>query len=216
MGATPVDIVLIDDHPLFARGLELLLATAADGRVRLIGSTTDAAMAVDLVRRHRPDVAVLDLAMPPPGGHAAIRAVKRSHPAVRVLALSGLTDAGERLQALRDGADGFLPKTSEPEDLLHPLMALVDGYSVLPSELLRGLLDASDRPRGGIVDQLDDEQRQLWSAIARGDSTDDIAQRWIVSQRTAKRMVAALLRRIGARNRIHAAALAGRSGLLDD
>jgi two-component system, NarL family, nitrate/nitrite response regulator NarL len=216
MADTLVDIVLIDDHPLFTRGLELLLATAAAGRVRLVGSTADAAMAVDLVRRHRPDVAVLDLAMPPPGGHAAIRAVKRSHPAVRILALSGLTDTDQRLQALRDGADGFLPKTSEPEDLLHPLMALVDGYSVLPSELLRGLLNASDRPGGDIVDDLDEDDRRLWAAIARGDSTEDIAAHWIVSQRTAKRMVAALLRRIGARNRIHAAALAGRSGLLDD
>ena len=215
MAATPVDIVLIDDHPLFTRGLELLLGTAAAGRVRLVGSTADAAMALDLVRRHRPDVAILDLAMPPPGGHAAIRAVKRSHPSVRILALSGLTDEADRLQALRDGADGFLPKTSDPEDLLHPLLALVDGYSVLPAELLRALLHASDRPGGDLVDDLDEDDRRLWAAIARGDSTEDIAERWIVSQRTAKRMVAALLRKIGARNRIHAAALAGRSGLLD-
>jgi DNA-binding NarL/FixJ family response regulator len=198
-----VDIVLIDDHPLFTRGLTLLLAAAGEC-VRMVGSTADAAMAVDLVRRHHPDVAVLDLAMPPPGGHAAIRAVKRAHPAVRVLALSGSTDEHQRLEALRAGADGFLPKTSEPEDLLHPLMALVQGYSVVPAELLRGLVHASDSPAGGLVD------------VARGDSTDAIADEWIVSQRTAKRMVAALLRRIGARNRIEAAALAGRTGLLDD
>lgn len=215
MGAAVVDIVLIDDHPLFTRGLTLLLAAAGEG-VRMVGSTADAAMAVDLVRRHHPDVAVLDLAMPPPGGHAAIRAVKRAHPAVRVLALSGLTDEHQRVEALRAGADGFLPKTSEPEDLLHPLMALVQGYSVVPAELLRGLVHASDRPAGGLVDELDGEQRRLWLAVARGDSTDAIADEWIVSQRTAKRMVAALLRRIGARNRIEAAALAGRTGLLDD
>ena len=216
MVATTVDIVLIDDHPLFSRGLELLLSAAADGRIRLVASTTDAAMAVDLVRRHRPDVALVDLAMPPPGGHAAIRAVKRAHPAVTILALSGLTAQDQRLQALRDGADGFLPKTSEPEDLLHPILALVEGFSVLPPDLLRGLLDVSNRPGGDVVNRLDEDERRLWSAIARGDSTEEIAQHWIVSQRTAKRMVAALLRRIGARNRVHAAALAGRCGVLDD
>jgi len=215
VGIAVVDIVLIDDHPLFSRGLELLLS-AADDRVRMVGATADAAMAVDLVRRQRPDVALLDLAMPPPGGHAAIRAVKRAHPAVRVLALSGLTDEQPRLEALRAGADGFLPKTSEPEDLLHPLLAMVQGYSVLPTELLRGLVQSADRPSGGLVDELDDDQRRLWLAVARGDSTEEIAGQWIVSQRTAKRMVAALLRRIGAGNRIEAAALAGRSGLLDD
>lgn len=215
MGIAVVDIVLIDDHPLFSRGLELLLS-AADDRVRMVGATADAAMAVDLVRRQRPDVALLDLAMPPPGGHAAIRAVKRAHPAVRVLALSGLTDEQPRLEALRAGADGFLPKTSEPEDLLHPLLAMVQGYSVLPTELLRGLVRSADRPSGGVVDELDEDQRRLWLAVARGDSTEEIAAQWIVSQRTAKRMIAALLRRIGAGNRIEAAALAGRSGLLDD
>ena len=215
MGIAVVDIVLIDDHPLFSRGLALLLS-AADDRVRMVGATADAAMAVDLVRRQRPDVALLDLAMPPPGGHAAIRAVKRAHPAVRVLALSGLTDEQPRLEALRAGADGFLPKTSEPEDLLHPLLAMVQGYSVLPTELLRGLVRSADRPSGGVVDELDEDQRRLWLAVARGDSTEEIAAQWIVSQRTAKRMIAALLRRIGAGNRIEAAALAGRSGLLDD
>lgn len=216
MGVAPVDIVLVDDHPLFTRGLELLLATVTGGRVRLVGSTTEAAMAVDVVRRHRPDVAVLDLAMPPPGGHAAIRAVKRTHPDVRILALSGLTDEEQHLRALRDGADGFLPKTSEPDDLLHPLLALIEGYSVVPAELLRGLLGASARAGADVLDGLTDEQRRLWVAIARGDSTEEIADRWIVSQRTAKRMIATLLRRVGARNRIHAAALAGRSGLLDE
>jgi DNA-binding NarL/FixJ family response regulator len=215
VGVAVVDIVLIDDHPLFSRGLALLLS-AADDRVRMVGATADAAMAVDLVRRQRPHVALLDLAMPPPGGHAAIRAVKRAHPAVRVLALSGLTDEQPRLEALRAGADGFLPKTSEPEDLLHPLLAMVQGYSVLPTELLRGLVRSADRPSGGVVDELDEDQRRLWLAVARGDSTEEIAARWIVSQRTAKRMIASLLRRIGAGNRIEAAALAGRSGLLDD
>lgn len=215
MDATAVDLVLIDDHPLFTRGLELLLAAAGD-TVRVVGTTADAAMAVDLVHRHRPDVAVLDLAMPAPGGHAAIRAVKRAHPEVRVLALSGLTAADEQLRALRAGADGFLPKTSDPADLFHPLMALVQGHSVVPSGLLHDLVQAAQRPGNALVDDLDNDERRLWVAVATGVSTGAIARDWIVSERTAKRMVAALLRRIGARNRIEAAALAGRSGLLDD
>jgi two-component system, NarL family, nitrate/nitrite response regulator NarL len=153
--------------------------------------------------------------MPPPGGNAAIRAVKRAHPTVRVLALSGVTDAQERLAALRAGADGFVPKTSQPDDLLHPLLALVQGYGVVPASMLRALVDAAERPASDLVDSLDDDQRRLWLAIARGASTDAIADEWIVSERTAKRMVATLLRKVGARNRIEAAALAGRSGLLD-
>jgi len=212
--AADVTIVVVDDHPLFTRGLELLLASTADG-VHVAGTTTQAVMAVDLVRRHRPDVAVLDLAMPDPGGLAAIRAIKRAYPQVRVLALSGLTAEEEHLSALRAGADGFLPKTSEPADLLHPLLALTQGFGVVPSALLRGLVAGARRPGQELLDALDDEQRELWLAVARGEGTDAIADRWVVSERTAKRMVATLMRRIGARNRVEAAALAGRSGLLD-
>ena len=214
MDPRSVDIVLVDDHPLFNRGLELLLAAAGDD-VRLVASTDDAAMAVDVVRRHRPDVALIDIAMPPPGGHAAIRAVKRAHPAVRVLALSGVTDPQQRLAALRAGADGFVPKTSQPDDLLHPVLALAQGYGVVPADMLRKLVSAAERPASSLVDELDDAERKLWLAIARGAGTDAIAGELIVSERTAKRMVAALLRKVGARNRIEAAALAGRSGLLD-
>lgn len=213
MITSDVAIVLVDDHPLFTRGLELLL-TAAEG-VRVVGSTTRAAMAVDLVRRHRPDVAVLDLAMPPPGGLAAIRALRRAHPQTRILALSGLTSPEDHVAALRAGADGFLPKTSEPADLLHPLLSLVQGVAVMPSSLVRQLVDGAQRPGSDLLDELDDDQRVLWRALAEGQGTEAIAEQWVVSPRTAKRMVAALLRRIGARNRIEAAALAGRSGLLD-
>src|SRR5690606_37585487 len=154
-------------------------------------SATETGMTVDLVRRHHPDVAVLDLTTPPPGGHAAIRAVKRAHPAVRVLARSGLINPEEHAQALRAGADACLPKTSEPKELLHPLLTLVQGHSVVPPTLLRGLLEASHRPGGDVLARLSEDERRLWTAIAHGDSTDEIAARWIVSQRTAKRMVAA-------------------------
>lgn len=216
MSVSQVEVVLIDDHPLFSRGLELILGSSTDGRAAVVGRTSEAAMAVDLVRRCRPDVAVIDLAMPPPGGHNAIKAVKRAHPEVRVLALSGLTEPEAALQALRNGADGFLHKTAEPEELLHPLLALLDGHSVVPPELLRGLLAGSARPGADALDDLTDDERDLWRRVADGQSTDEIARSLIVSERTAKRLVAGLLRKLGVQNRMQAAALAGRSGLLDD
>ena len=209
------EVVLIDDHPLFTRGLELLLSATGAG-VRVVGRTDDAAMAVGLVLRCRPDAAIIDLAMPPPGGHEAIRAIKRAVPETRVLALSGLADPEEATRALRCGAEGFLPKTSEPEELVRPLLAMLGGCSVLPRDLLQLLLQESQRSGTDAVDELDDDERSLWRLVARGASTEDIARDLLVSERTAKRMIAALLRRIGAENRIHAAALAGRSGLLDE
>jgi two-component system nitrate/nitrite response regulator NarL len=211
---SPVDVVVIDDHPLFSRGLSLLLPPESGGRVRVVGTTEDASAGAALVRRHHADVAVVDLHMPPPGGTRAIAAIHRAEPMVRIVALSGLAEADAALEALRAGAAGFLPKTADPELLVRPLLAVLDGWSVLPEALLRQLL-ADAQPTGdqGIADRLTADERRLWRLIADGASTADIATTLHVSDRTTKRLVAHLLRRLDVTTRVEAAALAGRVGL---
>lgn len=211
---TPIDVVVVDDHPLFTRGLSLLLPGLSDGRVRVVGTTDDASAAAALVRRHHADVAIVDLHMPPPGGTRAIAAIRRADPTVRVVALSGLAEADAAVEALRAGAAGFLPKTADPESLVRPLLAVLDGWSVVPEVLLRQLLEeATPSSNQGIVEQLTADERRLWRLIAEGVSTVDIATTLHVSERTTKRLVAHLLRRLGVTTRVEAAALAGRVGL---
>lgn len=212
----PLSVVIVDDHALFSRGLELLINTAAGSAIRVVGRTDDAGAAVDLVRRLRPQLAIIDLAMPPPGGVEAIRAVKHDYPKVRVLALSGTDSADFAISALQAGADGFMLKSSEPELLIPPLLSLALGVSVLPKGLLTTLLRSGARPGRGTLGDLTEEEQRLWLLIARGLETSDIAQQLYASERTVKRLVASLLRKIGAANRLEAAALAGRSGLLDE
>jgi two-component system nitrate/nitrite response regulator NarL len=209
-----VDVLVIDDHPLFSRGLSLLLPGLSGGRVRVVGTTEDASAAAALVRRHHADVAIVDLHMPPPGGTRAIAAIRRADPLVRVVALSGLGEADAALEALRAGAAAFLPKTADPELLVRPLLAVLDGWSVLPEALLRQLL-AEAKPDGdqGITQRLTADERRLWRLIADGASTVDIATTLHVSERTTKRLVAHLLRRLDVATRVEAAALAGRVGL---
>jgi two-component system nitrate/nitrite response regulator NarL len=210
----PVDVVVIDDHPLFSRGLSLLLPGLSNGRVRVVGITDDASAAAALVRRHHADVAVVDLHMPPPGGTRAIAAIRRADPMVRVVALSGLAEADAALEALRAGAVAFLPKTADPELLVRPLLAVLDGWSVVPEALLRQLLsDARPSADQSVADRLTADERRLWRLIAEGTSTVDIATTLHVSERTAKRLVAHLLRRLDVATRVEAAALAGRTGL---
>jgi DNA-binding NarL/FixJ family response regulator len=210
----PVDVVVIDDHPLFSRGLALLLPGLSRGRVRVVGTTDDASAAAALVRRQHADVAIVDLHMPPPGGTRAIAAIRRADPMVRVVALSGLAEADAALEALRAGAAAFLPKTADPELLVRPLLAVLDGWSVVPETLLRRLLEDS-RPTGaqGVAERLTADERRLWRLIADGASTVDIATTLHVSERTTKRLVAHLLRRLDVATRVEAAALAGRVGI---
>ena len=152
--------------------------------------------------------------MPPPGGTRAIAAIRRADPTVRVVALSGQAEEDAVLEALRAGAAGFLPKTADPEALVRPLLAVLDGWSVIPEDLLRRLLEAS-APSGeqDLAQRLTADERRLWRLIADGVSTVEIATTLHVSERTTKRLVAHLLRRLGVSTRVEAAALAGRVGL---
>ncbi|MEI4272257.1 response regulator transcription factor [Klenkia sp. LSe6-5] len=210
----PVDVVLVDDHALFSRGLAALLPTVSGGRVRVVGTTDDASAAATLVRRAQADLALVDLSMPPPGGVRAIQAIRRTAPAVRVVALSGTPDEDEQLEALHAGAEAFLPKTSDPEALVPPLLALLQGWSVVPVTLLRRMLaDAAPREDQGVLGRLSADDRRLWRLVAAGTSTVDIALSLHVSERTAKRLVAGLLRQLRVSSRTEAAALAGRVGL---
>jgi DNA-binding NarL/FixJ family response regulator len=180
------------------------------------GSTTAGEEAVPLVGREAADIAIVDLALPPLGGVETIRRITAAYPQTRILALSGTEDLGLATAALRAGATGFLAKSADPEVLVAPLLTIVAGVRVLPTDLLDSLLATGDRAGGEVVERLDDREVQLWALLARGLETSEIARTVLVSERTAKRMIASLLHRLGAANRIEAAALAGRYGLLDD
>jgi two-component system nitrate/nitrite response regulator NarL len=206
-------VAVVDDHPLFVRGIELLLPDVSDGRATVVGSTGDASAAAGLVRRTVPDLVLVDLHMPPPGGIRAIAAIRRTTPRVRIVAMSGDEDPGPAVEALRAGAEGFLPKTSEPADLLHPLVAILDGWAVLPAELLGALLAPARGVRPAPA-ELDEAERQLLQLIAAGATTTEIAVQLHVSERTVKRLTATLLRKLRVSSRTEAAALAGSAGLL--
>lgn len=208
-------VVIVDDHALFAQGLALLLESRAGDRFVVAGSVTAGEEAVALVGRERADVAIVDLALPPLGGVETIRRVHAAYPATAILALSGTEDLDLAAAALRAGASGFLGKSADPEVLVAPLLTIAAGVRVVRGDLLDALLSAGDRTGNGIVERLSGRELQLWALLARGLETSEIAKPMLVSERTAKRMIASLLHKVGAANRIEAAALAGRYGLLD-
>jgi DNA-binding NarL/FixJ family response regulator len=216
MTAKPYVVVIVDDHELFTQGLALLLTREWGQLFTVGGHTTYVEEAADLVAGCDADVAIIDLSMPPLGGVAAIRHIKKRHPKTRILALSGTDDLGLAEGALRAGADGFLPKTARPEALAGPLWTIAEGLRVIDGALLDALLSNTRKPPSALLDSLSTQDLRLWTLLATGMETGDLAHRMLVSERTAKRMVAALLHKLGVSNRIAAAELAGRFRLLDD
>jgi two-component system nitrate/nitrite response regulator NarL len=210
-----VRIVIVDQQPLFSRGLAMLLPSVSAGRVEVVACVGTAGEAAGTVRRHRPELALVDLELPPPGGVRAITAIRRTEPAVAVIAMTSAADQELALHAVHVGARGVLSKTAEPEDLLPPLLALVDGWAVVPREVLAQLSATGGNARR-LQDRLDSEDRRLWRLLSTGRTLGQIGVELHVSERTVKRLTAALLRRLQVTSRTEAAALAGRSGLLDE
>lgn len=214
-GVSPVRVVVIDDHALFARGLQLLLGPGSHGRIEVVASTSNPDAAEELVAIERPDVAIVDLTMPGRDGVDVVSALRSEFPALKILVVSGTDDLALVRNAFNAGADGFLPKTSDPSELLAPLQVLADGGSVLPKRVLSSLLAYAVRPSLALP-HLDSNDVRLLRTLASGVALDEVAAEFLVSERTAKRLIADLLERLGVSSRIQAVALAGRAGLLDE
>lgn len=198
-----VRVLLVDRQPMFRRGLEEALPAASDGGVRVVAGTDRAGSASMLVRRHQPDVVLVDLDLDAPGPLAALTAVRRVQPRLPVLALARHAPSFEGVvEFLGAGASGVLLRTRSPAGLVPSLLAAT-GATARPAPL-------------GTGPQLSGKDRHLWTLIAGGASTAQIARALHVSERTVKRMTAGLLRTLGVANRTEAAALGGRAGLLDE
>jgi DNA-binding NarL/FixJ family response regulator len=218
-----VKVVVIAGDAESAARLRSGLDGGSNGTVVVEGSANDPRSAVDLVRRVRPDVTVIDVEggdEPSKASLATIREVARIVPPTRILALCGSADAEPAVEALTTGAHGVLVRPEDAADLVAPLLAVAFGHSVLHRPLLAALVGSTaqrDAERDAdLLESLTPEYMELWRMVADGLETVQIAERLYVSERTAKRLVASLLRRLQVANRIQAAALAGQTGLLDD
>ncbi len=209
-------VVVIDDHALITIGLEAVLPSLTNGQVQVVGTTEDAAEAADLVGKTDAHVAIVDLAMPPPGGLHAIREIASQHRRVAVLAVSGTSSMDQALAALAAGAIGFVPKTAGPETLVEPIRIAARGGCVVPRPLMDVLVRAAVGPASRQARSLADKEIELLKLVASGRSADQMAQEMYVSTRTLKRSLSALYEKLSVSTRQEAAAFAGRAGLLDD
>lgn len=207
-------MALVDNGGPFGSAVETEIDGASAGAVAFVGRATDPRTAVDLVRRRRPDLVLLDLALGA-AGTAALRDLHRSTPVTRVVAIADEADVALISTTFKAGANGLLLRSTTPRDLVAPILTAVSGHCVLPGTLLPSLVGTAAARRPELLDTLTPEDQHLWRMVADGVETMQIAETLFVSERTAKRMVAVLLRRLNVANRIQAAALAGQSGLLD-
>lgn len=214
----PIRVLLADDEPLIRGGVRAILAT--DAAVEVVAEAADGREAIDLARRHRPDVVLLDIRMPGLDGLTAMPEIRRAVPGAKIVVLTTFGEDDYIDEALSAGAAGFLLKASDPRELLTGVHAVVDGGAYLSPRVAQRVISrfrsSTARRNDHRVDQLTDREREVLAMLATGLSNAQIGRRLHLVEGTVKGHVSAILTKLGARNRVHAAILAYESGLLPD
>lgn len=202
-------ILVIDDHPLMRKGIIQLIAM--EPLLRLVAEAGDGQSGLALALQHRPDLILLDLNMRGMSGLETLRALKSSDLESRVIILSVSDNEEDIVAALQLGADGYLLKDMEPEEVLHSLKTAAQG-SIAISERVAVLLAGRLRPKQVATDSLGltEREREILMLIAIGDSNKLIARKLNISEGTVKVHVKHLLKKMNMGSRVEAAVWAVR------
>ena len=216
-----IRILLADDQALLRRGFRLVLSAEED--LEVVGEAADGLEAVQLARRLRPDVVLMDVRMPHVDGIEASRRIVAAMPATKVIILTTFDLDEYAFAGLQAGASGFLLKDVLPADLVAGIRVVAGGDAVIAPSTTRRLVDAYLRPpsgRGarpgppdGLLDQLTERERGVFLAMTAGLSNAEIAAKLTLSEATVKTHVGHVFAKLGLRDRVQAVIFAYENGI---
>ncbi|GHF30950.1 DNA-binding response regulator [Streptomyces mashuensis] len=214
-----IRVLIADDEPLIRAGIRMILTSADD--IEVVAEAANGREAVELARRHRVDVALLDIRMPVLDGLSALAELGRAAPGVRVLILTTFGERENVLRALREGGAGFLLKDSAPGELIGAVRAAAGGDAYLSPAATRHVADSlADGAAAGRdtearrrVAALGEREREVLALLGQGLSNADAGRRLHMSEATIKTYVSRILAKLGCENRVQAALLARDAGL---
>ncbi|BCJ67221.1 response regulator transcription factor [Polymorphospora rubra] len=208
--------MVADDQAMIRAGLRLVVETEPD--LQVVGEATDGLEAVALARRTRPDVVLMDIAMPRLDGLAAARELLATPAPPRIIMLTTFDTDDNLYAALRVGASGFLLKVSPPEQLVAAIRVVAAGEALLDPAVTTRVIatfTAQPPPRRPVeLDRLTPRELEVLTLMARGRSNAEIAAALVVGEATVKTHVARVLMKLDLRDRVQAVVYAYESGLV--
>ncbi|HEY8333421.1 MAG TPA: response regulator transcription factor [Tardiphaga sp.] len=209
---TDISILLVDDHPVVREGYRRLLERQPGFRIS--AEAEDAASAYRAYRAERPDVVVMDLSLPGPGGLEATRHIRQWDPTARILAFTMHASAAFALKAFEAGVCGYITKSSAPHELVHAIETVMKGGRALSEDIAREV--AAERLSGqrSLVDDLGPRETEILRLVASGWTTEQIAQSLNLSAKTVQNYHYQIKAKIGARTDAHLVWLATGAGLV--
>jgi two-component system nitrate/nitrite response regulator NarL len=208
-----VRVVVGDDHPVYRDGV--VRALESSGRADVVAAVGDGAAALDAIREHDPDVALLDYNMPGIDGIAIAHAVVRDKLRARVLLISATTEGSVVYRAIQDGAAGYLSKEADRDEIVAGVMACARGESVLPPELVTTLAAQVRARANSDAPILSDREQQILRLIADGKTVPDMAKELFLAPTTVKTHIRRMYEKLGVSDRGAAVAYAMRNHLLE-
>jgi len=202
----PINVLVVDDHPLLRMGLGEAIASQAD--MCVAGEACNGQEAVEQYEALRPDVVIMDIVMPGMCGVTALEAIRTAHPSARVVMLTTYKGDVQILRAVQGGAAGFLLKSTLRKDLLDTIRGVHQGQRRIPPEIAMEL--AQHMGQG----PLSARETEVLSHAANGQSNRRIAEQLSISEETVKAHMKNVLAKLAANDRTHAVTIALKRGIM--
>jgi len=211
-----IRILIADDHLIIRQGLRLILET--EPGFELVGEASDGSQALELCRKLKPDVVLMDLRMPNMDGLTAIQRLHAEMPQIAVVILTTFNEDDLMLRGLQSGARGYLLKDTDRSALFDTIRAAARGETLLKPEIMARLLSltspASSGGTGAEPLSLTEREQEVLESVARGERSKEIASHLGISERTVKAHLASIYSKLGVDSRAAAIAIAAQRGML--
>ena len=205
--------MLVDDHAVVRMGFKMLLESAAD--IKVIAEAENGETAIKAYMEHKPNIVVMDITMPGMGGLEAIERILAKDSSARILVLSAHEDSVHPKRVLNAGAMGYLTKRSAAEELIKAIRMVASGKKYIEASVAQQMAIQQLSGNQSPVDVLSEREFEVFMSLAKGKTTNEIAENLFLSPRTVGTHLYNIKQKLNAQNSAEIALIAMRSGLLE-